>query len=261
MSANVSVAREGAIATVTLSNPGKLNALTVAMWQALTRAMAALSADDALRCVVLRGAGEQAFAAGADIAEFATVRDNVEQGKRYHRELVYGALEALDQCRHPTIAMIHGPCVGGGLEIACQCDLRIAGAAARFGVPINRLGFPIAYDELRALLPVVGRAAALEILIEGRVWSADEAYAKGLLSRVVPDASLEAETRAAAQRIAEGAPLVARWHKRFVRRLTPQPAPLTEAEIEENFAYFNTEDYRIGYEAFIKKKKPKFVGR
>ena len=261
MSANVSVAREGAIATVTLSNPGKLNALTVAMWQALTRAMAALSADDALRCVVLRGAGEQAFAAGADIAEFATVRDNVEQGKRYHRELVYGALEALDQCRHPTIAMIHGPCVGGGLEIACQCDLRIAGAAARFGVPINRLGFPIAYDELRALLPVVGRAAALEILIEGRVWSADEAYAKGLLSRVVPDASLEAETRAAAQRIAEGAPLVARWHKRFVRRLTPQPAPLTEAEIEEHFAYFNTEDYRIGYEAFIKKKKPKFVGR
>ena len=261
MSANVSVAREGAIATVTLSNPGKLNALTVAMWQALTRAMAALSADDALRCVVLRGAGEQAFAAGADIAEFATVRDNVEQGKRYHRELVYGALEALDQCRHPKIAMIHGPCVGGGLEIACQCDLRIAGAAARFGVPINRLGFPIAYDELRALLPVVGRAAALEILIEGRVWSADEAYAKGLLSRVVPDASLEAETRAAAQRIAEGAPLVARWHKRFVRRLTPQPAPLTEAEIEENFAYFNTEDYRIGYEAFIKKKKPKFVGR
>ena len=261
MSANVSVAREGAIATVTLSNPGKLNALTVAMWQALTRAMAALSADDALRCVVLRGAGEQAFAAGADIAEFATVRDNVEQGKRYHRELVYGALEALDQCRHPKIAMIHGPCVGGGLEIACQCDLRIAGAAARFGVPINRLGFPIAYDELRALLPVVGRAAALEILIEGRVWSADEAYAKGLLSRVVPDASLEAETRAAAQRIAEGAPLVARWHKRFVRRLTPQPAPLTEAEIEENFAYFNTEDYRIGYEAFIKKKKPMFVGR
>ena len=95
MSANVSVAREGAIATVTLSNPGKLNALTVAMWQALTRAMAALSADDALRCVVLRGAGEQAFAAGADIAEFATVRDNVEQGKRYHRELVYGAPEAL----------------------------------------------------------------------------------------------------------------------------------------------------------------------
>lgn len=261
MSGSVSVTREGVIATVTLSNPGKLNALTVAMWQALTHEMEALSADEALRCIVLRGAGDQAFAAGADIAEFATVRNDVEQGRRYHRELVYGALRAVDQCRHPTIAMIHGPCVGGGLEIACQCDLRIAGESARFGVPINRLGFPIAYDELGAVLPLVGRAVALEILIEGRVWNAGEALAKGLVTRVVPDAALESETRATVQRIADGAPLVARWHKRFVRRLTPQPAPLIEAEVEENFAYFNTEDYRIGYDAFMRKKRPKFVGR
>lgn len=261
MSGSVSVTREGVIATVTLSNPGKLNALTVAMWQALAHEMEALSADEALRCIVLRGAGDQAFAAGADIAEFATVRNDVEQGRRYHRELVYGALRAVDQCRHPTIAMIHGPCVGGGLEIACQCDLRIAGESARFGVPINRLGFPIAYDELSAVLPLVGRAVALEILIEGRVWNAGEALAKGLVTRVVPDAALESETRATVQRIAAGAPLVARWHKRFVRRLTPQPAPLIEAEVEENFAYFNTEDYRIGYDAFMRKKRPKFVGR
>jgi enoyl-CoA hydratase len=255
------VEREGAIATIALRNPAKLNALTVAMWQALTREIETLSADDALRCVVLRGAGEQAFAAGADIAEFATVRHTVEQGRRYHGELVSGALKAIDRCRHPTIAMIHGPCVGGGLEIACQCDLRIAGESARFGVPINRLGFPIAYDELTAVLPVAGRAVALEILIEGRVWGAQEAYAKGLVARVVPDANLADETRAAARRIAEGAPLVARWHKRFVRRLAPQPPALTAAEIEQNFAYFNTEDYRIGYDAFINKKKPKFVGR
>jgi len=261
MSGSVSVAREGHIAVVSLDNPAKLNALTVAMWQALTGEMEALSADDALRCVVLRGAGEQAFAAGADIAEFAIARNTAEQGRRYHREIVYGALKAVAECRHPTIAMIHGPCVGGGLEIACQCDLRIAGESARFGVPINRLGFPIAYDELNALLPLVGRAVALEILIEGRVWPAEEAYEKGVVTRVVPDAVLEAETRAAAQRIAEGAPLVARWHKRFVRRLAPQPVPLTAAEIDENFAYFSTEDYRIGYDAFMNKKKPKFVGR
>jgi enoyl-CoA hydratase len=189
------VEREGAIATIALRNPAKLNALTVAMWQALTREIETLSADDALRCVVLRGAGEQAFAAGADIAEFATVRHTVEQGRRYHGELVSGALKAIDRCRHPTIAMIHGPCVGGGLEIACQCDLRIAGESARFGVPINRLGFPIAYDELTAVLPVAGRAVALEILIEGRVWGAQEAYAKGLVARVVPDANLADETR------------------------------------------------------------------
>jgi enoyl-CoA hydratase len=260
-SSGVQVERDGAIATVALSNPGKLNAITVAMWQELKRVMHTLSAEDGLRCVVLRGAGEEAFAAGADIEEFVRVRDNAEQGKRYHRELVRGALEAVADCRHPTIAMIQGPCIGGGLEIACQCDLRISGRSGRFGVPINRLGFAIAYDELAAVLPLTGRAVALEILVEGRIWDADAAHAKGLLTRVVPDAELERETYEAARRIADGAPLVARWHKRFVRRLTPQPAPLTAAEIEENFAYFGTEDYRIGMRAFQRKKKPKFMGR
>jgi enoyl-CoA hydratase len=255
------VSRDGAVATIALHNPGKLNALTVSMWQALAREMETASADETLRCVVLRGSGSDAFAAGADIAEFATARSTFEQGRRYHDEYVYGALKAVADCRHPTIAMIHGPCVGGGLEIASQCDLRISGASGRFGVPINRLGFAIAYTELEAILPLVGRAVALEILVEGRVWNAEEALAKGLLTRVVPDADLEDEVAASARRIAEGAPLVARWHKQFIRRLTPKPAPLTEAERQENFAYFATEDYRIGYDAFLAKTRPKFRGR
>src|SRR6185295_3805441 len=142
---------------------------------------------------VLRGAGRDAFAAGADIDEFEHARANAEQGKRYHRDLVHGALEAVANCRHPTVAMIHGPCVGGGMEIACMCDLRISGRSGRFGVPINRLGFAIGLDELAALLPVTGRAAALEILVEGRVWDAGEALAKGLLTRVVADDDLERE--------------------------------------------------------------------
>ena len=142
-----------------------------------------------------------------------------------------------------------------------MCDLRIAGESGRFGVPINRLGFAIAYDELAALLPLTGRAVALEILVEGRLWDAREALQKGLLTRVVPDASLEDEAYATARRIAEGAPLVNRWHKRFVRRLAPLPAPLTEAEIAENFAYFATEDYREGMRAFGEKKRPEFKGR
>ena len=261
MSGEILVTRDGPVATVALSNPGKRNALTVAMWRELAAAMARLSDDDTLRCVVLRGAGSTAFAAGADIAEFAAARNTAEQGKVYHRELVYGALRAVGECRHPTVAMIHGACAGGGLELACQCDLRIAGHSARFGVPINRLGFAIAWDELAALLPLIGRAAALEILVEGRMWGAEEAQAKGLLTRLVPDAELAAETAATVQRIADGAPLVARWHKQFIRRLTPQPAPLSDMEINANFDYFSTEDYRIGYDAFMHKKKPRFTGR
>ena len=261
MTARIDLAREGHVATVSIDHAGKLNALTVAMWQELARVMRALSADDDLRCVVLRGAGDRAFAAGADIAEFATVRATREQGVVYHREHVFGALQAVAECRHPVVAMIHGPCVGGGLELACQCDLRIAGVSGRFGVPINRLGFSIAYDELAAVLPVVGRAAALEILIEGRVWDAQEAFAKGLLTRVVPDDQLEAEVQATVARICAGAPLVARWHKQFVRRLTPRAAPLTEAEIDESFAYFDTRDFREGYAAFTEKRKPGFIGK
>ena len=261
MSGQIVLVRDGHVATVMLDNPPKLNALTVAMWQELACIMRELSADDALRCIVLRGAGDKAFAAGADIAEFATVRHTREQGVVYHREHVFGALQAVAECRHPVVAMIHGPCVGGGLELTCQCDLRISGESGRFGVPINRLGFSIAYDELAAVLPVVGRTAALEILLEGRVWDAREAYAKGLLTRVAPDEKLAEETHAAVERICAGAPLVARWHKQFIRRLTPPAAPLTAQEINDSFAYFNSADFRIGYKAFMRKQKPKFTGK
>jgi enoyl-CoA hydratase/carnithine racemase len=261
MNGLISTSRDGVVATVSIDNADKLNALTVAMWQDLARVMRELSSDDALRCIVLRGAGDKAFAAGADIAEFAAVRSTREQGVVYHREHVYGALQAVAECRHPVVAMIHGPCVGGGLELACQCDLRIAGESARFGVPINRLGFSIAYDELAAVLPVVGRAAALEILIEGRVWDAHEALAKGLLTRVAPDARLAQEIGATVERICAGAPLVARWHKQFIRRLTPHALPLTAKEVHDSFDYFESEDFRIGYDAFMHKKKPRFTGR
>ncbi len=260
MPGHIAIERDNAVATVLIDNADKLNALTVAMWQELARVMRELSEDDNLRCIVLRGAGDKAFAAGADIAEFATVRNTREQGMVYHREHVYGALQAVADCRHPVVAMIHGPCVGGGLELACQCDLRIAGESGRFGVPINRLGFSIAYDELVAVLPVVGRAAALEILIEGRVWDAREAFAKGLLTRVVPDEKLAEETRATVERICAGAPLVARWHKQFIRRLAPHATPLSAQEIDDSFAYFETEDFREGYAAFTQKRKPAFKG-
>ena len=261
MTQGILVARDGDIATVTLSNPGKLNALTVAMWDALASAFRGLSADDSLRCIVTRGAGDEAFAAGADIAEFATVRNTAEQARTYHRQHVYGALAAIDACPHPTVAMIKGACAGGGLEIACLCDLRIAGSSGRLGVPINRLGFPIAYEELAALLPLAGKALMLEILLEGRMLGADEALSKGLLTRVVGDAQVEEEAYATAKRIAAGAPLVARWNKQRIKRLLALPDALEESEINSGFEHMQTEDYRIGMRAFLGKTKPKFVGR
>jgi enoyl-CoA hydratase/carnithine racemase len=246
----------GDIATVTLNNPQRLNALNKAMWQKLGEVMHELSADDSLRCVVLRGAGEKAFAAGADIAEFASERANAVQAKTYG-ELIHATMQAVAQCRHPTLAMIHGACVGGGLEIAACCDLRICGESSKFGVPINRLGLTMGYGELAGLIALAGRAVALEILLEGRVFGADEALQKRLMNRVVPDADVESEAYAMAKRIADGAPLVARWHKQFIERLTVH-ADIPPAQWDEGFACFDTADYREGVAAFLAKRKPSF---
>jgi enoyl-CoA hydratase/carnithine racemase len=249
----------GPIATVILNRPEKLNALTRPMWKRLGEVFEALSADDAIRCIILRGAGTKAFAPGNDISEFANERSNVEQARAYGADM-RRTIEAIDRCRHPVVAQIHGICVGGGLEIAGLCDLRICGESSRFGVPINRLGLVMAYAEIGSLIALAGEAVALEILLEGRVFDAREAKEKGLVTRVVTDGEVEGEARATAQRIADGAPLVARWHKKFARRLR-DAKPLTPEEYDEGFACFGTADFRIGYKAFLAKDKPAFEGR
>ena len=259
MSGEILVERDGGVATVTLSNPGRMNALDKTMWAQLGGAMRDLGADESLRCVVLRGAGDKAFAAGADIAEFHAERANSRQAKAYSHGGI-GWMHAVAECRHPTVALIQGACVGGGLLVASQCDLRICNDSARFGVPVKNLGLTESYDELRAMMGVIGPAASLEILLEGRIWGAREAYVKGLVSRVVADTGVVEEAYAAARRIADGAPLVARWHKKFVRRLL-DPRPLTEEERDEGYACFDTEDFRAGVAAFLAKRKPGFKGR
>ena len=259
MSGEVLVSRDGPVATVTLSNPERLNALSKDMWSALGKIFTALNGEDDLRCIVLRGAGDKAFAAGADIASFAKERANSAQAKEYAGRFG-GGMQALAECRHPVVALIHGACVGGGLLIASQADIRICGESARFGVPVKNLGLVEAYDELQAMLRVVSRAAALEILLEGRIWGAREAYEKGIVNRVVADAKVEEDAYATARRIAEGAPLAARWHKKFIRRLA-DPRPLSQAEFDESYACFDTEDFKEGVAAFLAKRKPDFKGR
>ena len=259
MAGAVLCARDGALATVTLSNPGKLNAVDLAMWESLATTLGTLSADDEIRCVILRGDGDQAFAAGGDLEEFLTRRDTIDRAMAYHAQ-VGAALQAVANCRHPTIALIQGACIGGGLEIASQCDLRISGESSRFGAPINKLGFSMYPSEMEGLLRLAGAPTVLEMLLEGRIYSAAEAYDKGLVTRVVADSKVADEAHASAHRICAGAPLVASWHKQWVRRLQ-HDVPLADDELRASFAFLDTEDYREGLSAFLAKRSPRFKGR
>jgi len=251
--------RADCVAAGTLANPGKLNAIDLAMWQRLAEIIHELSEDGQLRCVILRGDGDQAFAAGGDIEEFLSRRDTLERAMAYHAQ-VGEALQAVFDCRLPTIALVQGACIGGGLEIAAQCDLRICAESSRFVAHIKQLGFSMYPGELAGLLRLVGSATVLELLLEGRILGAPEALAKGLATRVVADSEVVDEAYASARRICDGAPLVARWHKQWVRRLQNE-VPLAAQELRASFAFLETDDYREGLSAFLGKRKPAFRGR
>lgn len=249
---------ENGVATVLMNRPAKRNAFTMEMYRSFGAIFAELETDDAVRCIVVRGAGG-AFCAGSDIGGFSEDRDGRQQAREY-ADFTLEMTDRLKNARHPTVACIEGVCVGGGLEIAAMCDIRIAGRSSRFGIPINRIGITLDYRELEDLVALVGHARALEILLEGHVFGAEEAMQKGLLTRIVDDAEVAANAYMAAERIATSAPLVNRWHKKFVRRLC-ESAPISPSESDEAYACFDTEDYRNGRDAFSRKTKPVFVGR
>ena len=259
MSDRVTVSREDHLAIVSLNHPDRLNVLDLRGWEKLADIMTALGEDLDVHCVVIEGSGNRAFSAGSDIGGFPQERSTPEQVRAYARALE-GALSAVRSCPHPTVALIHGVCVGGGLEIAACCDLRICSESSRFGAPINRLGLTMSYTELDPLVALVGASVTLEVLLEGGLLNAERAYEKGLVNRVVPDQEVEAEARATARRIAAGAPLVNRWHKKFVRRLTDERA-LTEDERQEAYEAFETDDYREGVQAFLERRDPRFDGK
>ncbi|KZD12352.1 enoyl-CoA hydratase/isomerase family protein [Oceanibaculum pacificum] len=255
----VLVERKDHVAMVTLNRPEKLNALNKAMWIGVRDAFREISADDSVRCVLFTGAGERAFCPGADISEFESARADAAQARDYGH-LMDETMGAIADCPHPVVVMIKGICVGGGLELASMADLRICQESSRFGVPINKLGLTMGYKEIAALIGLVGKTNALEILYEARVFGAAEAKEKGLVNRVVPDDKIEEEGWACVTRIVDGAPLVNRWHKKFARRLE-QPAPLTQADYDEGYDSFDTQDFQTGYKAFLAKRKPVFEGR
>lgn len=257
MSDVIQLVKDGAVATVTLNRPDRMNALNLPMWRGLAEAFEAISADKSVGVVILRGAGTKAFAPGADIEEFDTLRATPAQAKEYDK-VMRGALDAVRACPQPVVAAIWGPCVGGGLELACCCDIRISAKSGKFGVPINKISVVMAYPELAQIRRVAGAAAALEILLEARIMDADEALAKNLVNRVVEDDALEAEIAATAKRISSGAPLANRWHKAFVNRLE-DPTPVSEAELDECYRFLETKDYVEGLAAFRAKRKPVFT--
>ncbi|MDA1090744.1 MAG: enoyl-CoA hydratase-related protein [Proteobacteria bacterium] len=255
----IALSIENTVATVVLNNPAKMNAISLDAWGALGRTMTALSDNTDLRCVVIRGAGDKAFSAGADIAEFPAIRANSAQARAYGA-VVADTLAALTGCIHPVVAAIQGACTGGGLEVACGCDIRISNASGRFGVPINKLGHAFAFAEMQTALAAAGRNLVLELILEGRIMDAPEALSRGLVNRVVADADFDAEIAATSERIAAGAPMVNRTTKSFLRRLADH-TPLSEAEINEGYDLCDSKDYAEGLRAFLAKQKPTFEGK
>lgn len=260
MAGTIHFVADAGIATVTLDSPGKLNAVSVAMWQELRRVFEALASDDAVRCIVMRGAGGN-FAAGADLDEFGEVHHDVASGRRFHLETVVPSLAAIRDVPQPVVAAIDGVCAGGGLQIALACDVRVAADTARFGVPVGRLGLPVVLPELRLLLERLGQAVTAELLLTGRLLGASEAYEKGLVARTVPAAELEQRVAETAHAIAASSPRAARQNKAQIRLLVERGMDYTAHDLDASFGFLESDDYREGIAAFIAKRHPNFTGK
>ena len=258
----VQVAKDGSTAVVVMRNESRLNAFSLPMWSALREAFEELSGREDLRCIMLRGAGTAAFSAGADISEFEATRGTFEQVVEFHEKHVGPCLASIGLCPIPVVAGIRGVCMGGGLEIASACDIRIADKTARFGAPVGRLGFPLAFGETEALFRLVGPAVSAEILIEGRVFVAEEALQRGLLTRVIEMDRFEEEVASTMASIRASGILAARSHKRQIRRLSLDGSAVSLAERMEVYRFAETREYQEGYRTFLdRRRKGSKIGR
>jgi enoyl-CoA hydratase len=261
MSDLIQVERDDRIATVIFNRPKMRNAISLAMWAEIASVTNELAVDEAVRAIVYRGAGRQAFASGADISEFPESRKDRETSLRYNATTT-AAYAAVRECPKPTIAMIYGYCMGGAMGIAMACDLRFAAEGSKFGIPAARFSIIYPLDAIGQLVDLVGPAYAKDILFSARTVSDREALAIGFIQRLVPAAELETTTHDYLATLADNAPLSVRGSKAAIQAYLAgfndeSRARLGALQIEA----MTSEDYREGTRAFLEKRRPKFQGR
>jgi enoyl-CoA hydratase/carnithine racemase len=246
---------------ITFNNPARHNAVSLEMWQGLADIAHEFARDDDIRVVVVHGTGEKAFVSGADISEFAEQRDSAEATQRYDAVAQEG-MQALKNLNKPTLAMIQGYCIGGGVGVALNCDIRIAADHSRFAVPAAKLGLGYEFDGVRKLVDVVGPSFAQEIFFTARQFSAPEALAMGLINRMVPQEDLLAYVTQYADTIAANAPMTVASIKTIVGEIVKDDDLRDVALCDRLVAQcFNSADFTEGRTAFMEKRKPVFTGR
>lgn len=252
--------QDESVATVTINRPAQRNAISFTMWTRLAELMRELDADRNVRCIVIAGAGGEAFSAGADISDFDEYRSDSTRGRTYNRA-VDGLLETVAEIGTPVISMIRGFAAGGGCELAVATDLRIAAEGSRMGIPVARLGITIGHREMYGLVNLVGKGNAMYILLSGRLLDTDEALRIGLVNQVVPSDNLEEVTYKLASDIANLAPLSHAVNKKTMNQVLAKPSlDLTPEEADLPLTQFDTRDYHEGFRAFLEKRRPQFIG-
>jgi len=252
--------KEGGVGTLIFNNPAKHNAVSLEMWQATIDILDDFARDDAVRVIVVRGAGGKAFVSGADISRFESERSTLE-ATRVYNTTVEKAYAGIQDFPKPTIAMIRGYCIGGGLGLAVCCDMRICSDNSRFAVPAAKLGLGYGYAGLRRLIDVVGPAFAREIFFTARQFDTEEARVMGLVNRVVPEADLESYVKNYAETIAVNAPLTVKAVKYIVGEAMKDESKRNLARCAEMVEQcFASNDFIEGRRAFMEKRKPSFTG-
>jgi enoyl-CoA hydratase/carnithine racemase len=255
------VEKRGAVGWIVFNQPEKRNAINGAMWRGIPQAMAQYEADPEVRCVAFRGAGAEAFASGADISEFEEIRAQKSSVAEYDG-LLDQVLHSIQDSRKPSVAMIYGFCMGGGLEVALACDLRYCGRSAQFGIPAAKLGLAYNVEGHKRLVETVGHARAREIMFLGRRYNADEGFAMGLVNQVFHDAELESEVARVIGQLCENAPLSIANSKTLIEeyvKASGAPDKANMAAAIERCA--KSGDYQEGRRAFMEKRKPVFKGK